>query len=95
MVWEKQEGGNIWIPKKEGEEITGKVIAISEGQFGKQASIQLSNGEVVLTPSHKVLQARMVKVKVGDEVKIVAGKKDLPKVKGYKETQLYDVYINR
>jgi len=85
--------GKIWLPKTKGEEVIGIVSAIVDGQYGKQYDILTEKGEDIRTPSHKVLQNRMVTVKKGDTIKIVFTGTDLPKVKGNNPTSLYDVYI--
>lgn len=91
--WEKQSGGDIWTPQNIGDEIIGEVVALETGgAYGPQWVLKTSDGRIVKTPSHRVLQNRMGLVKSGDTVRIVAGKKELPKVKGHNETQLYDVY---
>lgn len=92
MEWEKQSGGDLWTPKEEGEELTGEVISVDEGQYGKQWVIKKGDGKVIRTASHKVLQNRMASISIGDTVKIVAGKEDLPKIKGHNPTRLYEVF---
>ena len=96
MTWEKQEStGDFWSPTKEGEELEGIVIRKFTGQFGTQYEVETANKESFATPSHKVLQAKMSKVEVGDKVKLVFVKQDLPKLKGQQGAKLYDVYIDQ
>jgi hypothetical protein len=89
--WEKQEGLSMWLPEKEGEELIGKVLDIVEGAYGVQYILETDKG-VVRTPSHKVLQSRMAKVKKGDTIKIVFSGSEPPSVKGQNPTKLYEVY---
>lgn len=95
MEWEKQEGVGIWIPKKVGEEVIGKVVKIdTEGTYGTQLILETKDGEM-RTPSHKVLQNRIAKVKEGQTVKIVYAGQEQPTVKGNNPTEMYDVFIQK
>lgn len=90
--WEKVEVSGFWKPEKEGEEIVGTVKEINEGNFGKDYVIELSDGESVRLPAFKVLQARLKNIKIGAAVKIIYRGAEPPKLKGYKPTELFDVY---
>lgn len=92
MEWEKQESAGLWLPEHEGEELVGTVLRAEESTFGTQWLIKKDNGEEVRTPSHKVLQNRMGKLKAGDKVKIVFVKEEPPSVKGQNPTKMYDVF---
>ena len=95
MAYEKQESEmGFWNPKV-GEEIEGEVVFIEIGQYGKQITIKKSDGSLQKTPSHKVLQAKMNKIVVGDKVKLHYVKDELPRLKGQNPTKLYDVYIDK
>jgi len=95
MTWEKQEGNmDFWNPG-EGEELIGEVIELIQGNYGLQISVKKEDGSVMTTPSHKVLQAKLSKIKVGDKVKIVYVKQDLPKIKGQNGVKLYEVYVDK
>ena len=95
MAYEKQESEmGFWNPKV-GEEIEGEVVFIEIGQYGKQITIKKSDGSLQKTPSHKVLQAKLSKVVVGDKVKLHYVKEDLPKLKGQQGARIYDVYIDK
>jgi len=95
MTWEKQESNSdFWNPEKENEELVGEVIEVRPGMYGNQYLIKKENGEEILTPSHKILQGRMTKVIVGNKVKHVFIKQDLPKIKGQNGVKLYDVFID-
>ena len=95
--WEKQEGSmDFWNPEVAGAELIGQVTEIkTAGQFGTQYMIKKEDGTEILTPSHKVLQAKMSKVEVGNKVKLVFIKQDLPKVKNQQGVKLYDVFIDQ
>lgn len=88
----KQEGAGLWLPEKEGDELKGEVTDMIEGTYGNQYLIKKENGEEIKTPSHKVLQNRMAKIKTGDHIKIVYIKEEPPSVKGQNPTKIYDVY---
>lgn len=89
--WEEMKGtSSIWLPSKAGESIEGAIIALSQGQYGVQASIENKSG-VLLTPSHKVLQARLADCKIDDVIKIIFEREDLPTVKGRQGTKIYKV----
>jgi len=93
MAYVKQEGGSYWNAEKKGDTLEGKVTAKSDGEYGIQYTIETKDGEFV-TPSHKVLQNRMVKANIGDKVKIVYTHEELPTTKGYKPTKMYEVFID-
>ena len=52
-----------------------------------------SDGEEVLTPSHKVLQNRMQKATVGTQVEIIYRGNEPPKVRGQNPTEMYEVFF--
>lgn len=93
--WQKQEGSPMWQPKEENEELKGEVVKFLEGtptNFGPQWEIKDENDNIVRTPSHKVLQARMGDIKEGDFVRIVFTGTKAPKIRGQSPTMLYDVF---
>ena len=95
-MWEKQESNSdFWNPEKPEEELVGQVVAIRTGIYGNQYMIRKENGDEILTPSHKVLQAKMTKVLEGQKVKLVFLKQDLPKIKGQQGVRLYDVFVDK
>lgn len=90
----KQEGAGIWMPAEDGDELLGEVTHIdTEGLYGTQYVIKKDDGEEVRTPSHKVLQNRMQKAKVGTSVKIVFTGTEAPKIRGQNPTCMYDVFF--
>ena len=94
-MWEKQESEmGFWNPVI-GNEIMGEVTEITIGQYGKQITLKKADGSLIKTPSHKVLQAKLSKITVGDKVKIVYVKEDLPKLKGQQGARIYDVFIEK
>ena len=94
-TWEVLEGPGIWLPKVEGESIMGFVIATQEGAYGPQYIIEIDQNKRILTPSHKVLQNRMVNVEVGQMVKITYMGTEPATTKGYNPVQLYEVKRKR
>lgn len=93
--WEKQESSGFWKPEEKGEELVGKVRSIGEGTYGTKYTIEQENGETVILPAYKVLLARLENVKVDDMVKIVYKGDEAPKIKGWKPTKLFDVYVKK
>jgi len=95
MTYEKQESvNNFWKAEKENDQIEGLVLDIkTHDEYGKSYVLNV-DGEEVTTPSHRVLQNLMANAKVGDKVKIVYLKTELPTVKGKNGTMMYDVFID-
>jgi hypothetical protein len=64
-------GLNIWIPKETGEKLYGTVSEMRQGRYGLEAVISVDGAhEPVITPAHKLLQARLGRVQEGDLVEI-------------------------
>ena len=92
--WKKIEtGSNFWNPEREGEELKGLVVEKTTGIYGDRWSIQTNKDTTIMTPSHKVLQARLQEVKIGDTIRIVYKGTMPPKIRGQNPTTLYEVYI--
>lgn len=92
--WTPQTGATMWLPTKAEETLIGTVEEIVEGTFGNQYLIKDPEAEdAVMTPSHKALVARMVKVQKGDMVKLVFKGEEPPSVKGHNPTKIYEVFI--
>lgn len=87
-------GSDMWLPKKEGENLKGEVMDITEGMYGKQYLLKKADGETVLTPSHKVLQTRLLKVKVGQVIRIQYEGDEPPKLKGQNPTKMYRAFLD-
>lgn len=92
--WKEQVGVEIWEPTP-GEQVEGTIQEAQEGPYGAYYIILRADGSKIRTPSHKVLQSRLVNAKVGDKVRIVAGEKEPPKIKGHQHTQLYRVWLEK
>ena len=96
MVFVKQESDDgFWNPETPGEELIGVVYRKFIGDFGVQFEIETKDKKTFTTPSHKILQNKMSKVEIGDLVKLVYIKTDLPKLKGKNGAKVYDVYIDK
>lgn len=91
--FEKQEGMQFWNPTEVGQELKGEVVAVNEGDYGKQYVVRTANGDEVTTSSHKVLQNLLVKAKVGSKVKIRMTGFEKPRKKGNNPTTLYEVWL--
>lgn len=85
---------NYWKPKI-GEEITGEVTKRYDGKYGSQWLIQTEDGTEWSTPSHKYLQARLERVKIGDKVQIRYERNDPPKARGENPMAVYRVWIKK
>ena len=84
----------FWLPEKKGDEIVGKVIDVLEGNFGKQYLIKTDDGSMITTPSHAVLQAKMISVKEGTKVKIIFDGEVPATKKGNNPTKIYIVFVD-
>jgi len=84
---------DLWLPEKEGEQIEGVVKEIdTEGQFGLRVLMEIpEEGKEKWMPSHKALQSRLSKAKVGDRLIITFTGEEPPSVKGHSPTKLYKV----
>lgn len=90
--WEEIKGNEYWKPEQESDAIKGKIVDITEKEdMGTVYTLETSEGTVVL-PSHTVLQNRLAKTKVGDEVNIIYTGEEPPKIKGNRPTKMYSVY---
>lgn len=90
--WKKQEANDIWLPTQPNETLIGTVTEITEGMYGNQHTIKKDDGNIVKTPSHKVLQNRLADCAVGDVVKLVFIGEEPPSVKGQNPTKMYEVF---
>lgn len=93
--WQQQQSASFWKPSAKGEELVGEVVAIDDGQYGKNYTVKQANDELAITGANKALLPRMMKVVIGSTVKIVYQGEELPKIKGYRPTQLFDVFIKK
>jgi len=89
---EVKSDSGIWIPTGAGDSIEGVVLAVLTGMYGLQLSIETKPGFILLTPSHKALQSRIIHFKVEERIKIVYDGAELPKVKGQQGVRLYRVF---
>jgi hypothetical protein len=90
--WEKLEGDkNFWSPAKVGDVLEGVLVEINQGMYGSKFTIKTDKGNI-LTPSHRILQARLAKAQIGDIIKIVYQGTQPPKVRGENPLTLYDVF---
>lgn len=78
--WKEQVGVEIWEPTP-GEQVEGTIQEAQEGPYGAYYIILRADGSKIRTPSHKV--------------RIVAGEKEPPKIKGHQHTQLYRVWLEK
>ena len=89
--WEEVKAGNYWSPEKEGEAVEGVIISMDDEKFGLKVTLEQKDKKLVVLPSHAVLQSRIKNCKVGDVVKVVFEKTELPTVKGHNPTNIYKV----
>lgn len=96
MVYQEVETNqNVWIPEKEGEVLEGEIINENEGAYGKQFNVKRQDGSEILTPSHKVLQAKIDSLTTGDRIRITFKGLEPAKMKGWKPTRVYKVEVDR
>lgn len=87
--WEEVKAGNFWQPVKEGESVEGTIISMDDEQFGLRVTIETKDKKQVVLPSHAVLQSRIKNCHVGDYIKVIFDKTELPKIKGHNPTNIY------
>ena len=68
---------------------------MTQEEFGLRVTIETADKKAVVLPSHKVLQNRIQTCKVGDMIRVIFEKKELPKVKGHNPTMMYKVFIKK
>lgn len=94
--WEEVRGeSNLWLPVKEGESIEGVIVSMNQGQYGIQTTIETQEKKMVALPNHKVLQNRLVNCKVGELIKVIFEKEELPKIRGQNPTKIYKVLTKK
>jgi hypothetical protein len=91
--WKEVEDSNFWNPEKEEDSIEGIIIKSEKDDYGIKVTIETNDKKQIVLPSHKVLQNRLQGTKIGDLIKVVFVKKELPKVKGHNPTNIYKVFI--
>jgi hypothetical protein len=90
--WEEVKAGNFWSPSKEGESVEGIIIGMeTDTKFGLKVTIEQKDKKIIVLPSHAVLQSRIKNCKVGEQVKVIFEKTELPTVDGHKPTNIYKV----
>jgi hypothetical protein len=94
-IWSEVSDSNFWKPEKENEEIEGVVISKETGDYGLKVILETSPNNFITLPSHKVLQSRLQQVAIGDKIKVVFLKKELPKIKGHQPTNIYKILIEK
>lgn len=81
----------MWMPEKEGDQLEGVVIQKEDGLYGLQLRLETSPGVTQITPSHKVLQARLDSINIGDRIRITYKGEEPPSIKGNNPTKIYKV----
>lgn len=91
--WEEQGEGTVIEFKKEGDEVTGVLIALEKDigpHKSKLYSLKQENGEVFKVWGSKVLDSRMAAIDFGTEIKIKYIKQEKPeKGNAYKVFSVY------
>ena len=88
---------NIWQPKEVGEQCIWTVLTRNyEGKFGLQVQVIQPDGSVVMLPSHKYLQSRLLSVKGGlqphkTKLRVTFTGKKESEEEGRSGAELYDV----
>jgi len=71
-VWEEVSGGSVdeyWKPLNAGDEVSGRLSGSAEGNYGKVWLLEVKN-RVIGLPSNVVLQNTMLKVSLGEFVRV-------------------------
>ena len=93
--WKEQKGIQFWNPEHEKDELVGKCVKIDkDAEFGIRIVIEDVDRQQWMTPSHKVLQNRLMSIESGMMVKIVylgEDSENKPK-KGQNPLKLYKVF---
>lgn len=89
--WEEVKESNFWNPEKEGDSVEGIIVAMETDNFGLRVTIEAPDKSTIILPSHKVLQTRLKNCKIGEQIKVIFEKTDLPKIKGHNPTKIYKV----
>jgi len=90
--WEEVKSDNLWYPSTPGEFIEGIIILMEEERYGLKVTIEQKNKKQIVLPSHAVLQSRIKNCSIGDTIKVVFEKTELPSVKGHNPTNIYKVF---
>ena len=94
--WEEVKGeSNVWLPTKPNESVEGRIKSMIQGNYGLQTTIEDKEKKAITLPSHKVLQNRLANCKVGDMIKVIYEKDELPKVRGQNPTRIYKVLTKK
>jgi len=91
--WDKVQT-DVWVPENKGDEISGVYLSV-QPEIGENKSnlyiIEVEEGKTISFWGSKVLDGKMLAVKVGQQVKVLfLGKVKPEKGREYKE---YDVFI--
>lgn len=89
--WEEVKESNFWNAEKEGDSVEGIIVAMETDNFGLKVTIETADKKTIILPSHKVLQSRLKNCKIGEQIKVIYEKTELPKIKGHNPTKIYKV----
>lgn len=92
--WIEVKDSDFWKPEKEGDSVEGVIILMENNNFGLSVTIERNSKKIIL-PSHSVLQNRLKNCKVGDVIKVIFEKMELPKIKGRNPTHIYKVLTKK
>ncbi len=95
--WEEVKGEEIifWKPQKKNDILEGEVVKINaDGQYGLTAYLKTDANIIYGTPSHRVLQNRLIEIKKGAYIRITYLGKEASK-KGLNPTELYKVEVRK
>ena len=82
---------NIWLPVKEDEQVQGRIIRVTEGQFGSMYVLELDDKTEQTLPSHRYLMPRLAMCQVGDYIKVTYTGEQPPKLRGQNPMKTYTV----
>ncbi len=95
--WEETKRGTFWNLKvaKPGDEISGTLVNVRDGTYGKVYDIEQKDKTVITAPSSKVLENRISDKDIGKEIRIVYDSEIPPKLRGHNPTRLFKVFFRK
>ena len=93
--WIEQTSSSFWKPEQIGDSIEGELTKIEDGTYGTNYTLKQADGTNIIPGAYKALISRMANANIGDMVKIVYDGQEAPKMKGYKPTKLFKVFVKK
>ena len=94
----KEIKADLWLPKVVNEKREGEVNNINEkGLYGLSVSVKQQNGDIVLLPSHKMLQGLLAQaeLRLGSYIIVTYLGTKPTKIKGQSDTTQYKLEVGQ